>query len=102
MRFIGLSYDIGYEKSIMWYSSMFSRPFNNKIKKNLINIKNKSHYSISLGTITTGILGNEPILSPKDLEKDLEFVNRAGFRKVVIFRLGGLNKDYIEVLNKFA
>lgn len=102
MKFLGLNYNVSYERSIMWYSSMFSRSFNNKIKSNLINVKDKSNHSISLGTIAKGILGNEPILSSKNLEKDLEFVKNCGFKKVVIFRLGGLNKEYIKILNKFT
>ena len=85
----------------MWYSSMLSEYINNKVKKNLAEIKDKSNYSISLGTITKGILGNEPIISPENIERDLEFVKKSGFNKVVIFRLGGLNKDYVRVLNRF-
>lgn len=102
MKLIGLNYNINYERSIMWYSSMFSKSLNKKIKFNLVRIKNKSNLSISLGTIAVGILGNEPILSPENLEKDLEFVKKYGFKKVVIFRLGGLNKDYLNVLHKFV
>ena len=100
MKFIGLNYDIDVEKSIMWYSSMMSKPLNKKIKKNIKNIKNKKNYSISLGTLAKGILGNEPILSSEKLEKDLKFVRKAGFDKVIIFRLGGINKKYMEVINK--
>jgi len=101
MKFLGLNYNINYERSIMWYSSMLSEYINNKVKKNLAEIKDKSNYSISLGTITKGILGNEPIISPENIERDLEFVKKSGFNKVVIFRLGGLNKDYVRVLNRF-
>ena len=101
MKLIGLNYNINYERSVMFYSSMFSKTMSRKIKSNLKRIKNKSNYSISLGTIAKGILGNEPILSSESLERDLEFVTNAGFKKVVLFRLGGLNKEYIDVLNKF-
>ena len=101
MKFLGLNYDIDYERSIMWYSSMVSELINNKIKLNLKNIKNKRNHSISLGTIAIGVLGNEPILPPKKLEENLKFVRKCGFKKVVIFRLGGLNKNYIKVLDEF-
>ncbi len=70
-------------------------------KENLKKLKNKSQYSISLGTIAKGILGNEPILPPKKLEKDLRFVKKAGFEKVIIFRLAGLNKKYLKIIKKF-
>lgn len=101
MKLLGLNYNIDYEKSIMWYSSMLSDKLNKTIKSNFKKIKNKSNYSISLGAIAIGILGDEPLLSPKKLEQDLEFVKKCGFKKVIIFRLEGLNKEYIKVLNKF-
>ena len=102
MKFLGLNYDLDFEKSIMWYSSMMSKSLNKKIKKNIKNIKNKEDYSISLGTLAIGILGNEAILSPEKLEKDLEFVKKIGFSKVIIFRLEGINKEYMEAINRFT
>ena len=100
-RFLGLGFDINHEKSLMFYSSMASKENQISWKRKISQIKNKDNYSISLGTIATGILGNEPILSPKKLEKDLEFVKKCGFKKVVIFRLEGLNKSYANILDKF-
>jgi hypothetical protein len=101
VKIAGLDYNIKTEKSLMFYTSMNPKIMNKNIKKNLLKIKDKENYSISLGTIATGVLGNEPILSPENLEKDLEFVKKAGFDKVIIFRLGGLNKKYIQIINKF-
>ena len=101
-KLIGLSYDINYKKSIMFYTSVRSRKLNEKIIRNLKAMKNKEDYSISLGTIAIGILGNEPILKPKQLEKDFEFVKKCGFKKVIIFRLGGLNRDYVKIIKKFS
>ena len=102
MKFLGLTYKINYERSVMWYSSMMKEKVNKIIKRNLSKIKNKKNYSISLGTIEIGILGNEPILPPNQLEKDLDFVKKIGFEKGVVFRLEGLNKRYLDVLNKFS
>jgi len=101
MRILGLDYNINIKKSLMWYSSMNSNIMNKNIKKNLIKLKDKNNYSISLGTTAIGILGNEPILSSENLEKNLEFAKKAGFNEIIIFRLGGLNKDYIKIINKF-
>ncbi len=100
-KILGLSYKINHEKSIMYYTSVRSEKLNKKIRENLKQIKNKSNYSISLGTISIGILGNEPILSPQNFEKDLNFANKIGFKKIIIFRLEGLNKKYLKVINKF-
>ena len=100
-KFLGLSYDVNHEKSIMFYTSIRSKKLNRKIMQNLNKIKNKDNYSISLGTIAVGILGNEPILPPEKLEQDLNFVKKAGFKKIIIFRLEGINEKYIKVLKKF-
>lgn len=97
-KFLGLSYNIKTEKSLMWYSSMNSNLINNHIKSNLKKIKNKNDYSVSIGTIAIGILGNESILPPSELKKDLEFVAQSGFNRAIIFRLGGLNKEYIKII----
>jgi len=101
LRFRGQDFAIKTEKSLIWYTSMSPRIINKKHKKNLIKLENKDQYSISLGTIAHGIFGNERILPPKELEKDLEFVKKVGFKKIIIFRLEGINKDYVKVLEKF-
>lgn len=98
---IGLNYKVGTEKSLMWYSSMNSEETNLKIKKILRDINYKKNFSISFGVIAKGILGNEPILVPKKFKKDLEFIKNAGFNKVIIFQLEGLDKEYIKIINKF-
>ena len=89
----------------MFYTSSFrSKGLSflvNKIKRDLEKIKNKEKCLIGLGFIAKGILTTKSILSPEDLEKDLKSVKNAGFDKVVIFRLGGLDKDYMRVLERF-
>ncbi len=101
MRFFGLDYDINTEKNLMYYSSMIPKKLENKIKKSLLKIKDKKNYSIGLGTLAIGVLSNEPLLSPENLETDLQFVKKSCFNKVIIFRLGGLNNKYIRIINKF-
>ena len=102
MKILGLNYRVDCEKSPMFYTSMKSHKEIKNTKKYLSRIKNKKQYAVALGTIAIGIQGNEPILSTKNLEKDLKFVEKVGFNKVIIFRLGGLNKEYLKILNKFA
>ena len=53
------------------------------------------------GTIARGIQRNEPILSLKQLNKDLELANLEGIKEVIIYRLGGLNKNYVNLLKQF-
>lgn len=100
-KFLGLDYDIQTEKSLMFYSSTIDKETTQIWRNKISQIEDKTNYSISLGTIATGILGNEEPLFPENLEGDLEFVENAKFKKVIIFRLGGLNKKYISVLEKF-
>jgi len=101
-KFLGLDYPIKTEKSLMCYTSMMKSKEEIFSKRKISQIKNKKDYSISLGTIAKGILGNEPMLSPKNLEKDLQFVKKCGFKKVVIFRLEGITKEHLNILKKFS
>lgn len=101
MELLGFNYPINYEKNPMFYTSMLKKSTIKKTINRFKKIKNKKQYTIGLGTIATGICGDEPILSLKALEKDLKLIKNLGFNKVIIFRLGGLNKRYLKVLNKF-
>ena len=87
----------------MIYTSMH-RIFNEELIREEIK-KYKEHYNekfiVGLGTIAVGINGNEKILTPEELERDLRICKESGVKEVVIFRLGGLNKEYIKVMNKF-
>ena len=65
-------------------------------------LKYGPNYIVGYGTIAIGVGGNEPLLSPKQLEKDLQIAKEVGVKEVVLFRLGGLNKKYVNVLEKFA
>lgn len=60
------------------------------------------NYIVGFGTIAVGVGGNEPILSPEQLEKDLQIAQEVGVKEVVLFRLGGLNKKYVKVMEKFV
>lgn len=59
-------------------------------------------YIVGYGTIAVGVNGNEPLLSPQQLEKDLQIAKEVGVKEVVLFRLGGLNKKYVTVMEKFV
>lgn len=61
-----------------------------------------NRFLIAYGTIAKGIQRNEPILSLKQLKNDLELAERAGVKEVIIYRLGGLNRGYADLLKQFA
>ncbi len=60
------------------------------------------NFIIGYGTIASGIQGNEPILPYKKLEEDLLRAEKAGVDEVIIFRLGGLNKRYAQIIKNHA
>jgi len=100
----GISYSLKkhpHEKIIMFYPSMVKKEFTiEKIRKYIVK-KHKEHkgsLSIALGTIAIGIKGNEPILSLDNFEKEIIFLKKTRIKRAVIFRLGGLNKKYLNIL----
>ena len=104
-RLFGLDYGVDVDVGLMFYTSTLKQNnvytlFINRMRKLLKKIDNKECHNIGLGVIAKGILTTEDILSPKDLGKDLEFIKKLGFDRVVIFRLGGLNKEYMKVIHK--
>lgn len=56
---------------------------------------------VGLGAMAKGIFGWEPIISPQELDFDLDNFKKRGISNAVIFRLGGLNDDYLKVINKY-
>ncbi len=60
------------------------------------------NYVVGYGTIAVGVGGNEPLLSPQQLETDLRIAQEVGVKEVVLFRLGGLNAKYMKVLKEFV
>lgn len=88
----------------MYYTSMINGIFLKNIVKNKIKNfvqKYKKYAKVAVGTTAKGVLGNEQILTPAELEEDLNFLKTLGVEEAIIFRLGGLNKRYVEVIKKF-
>lgn len=107
LQWLGLSYPVEkfpHKKIMMFYSSIIENKNTQNSIKQIIIKKSKQygqHFQVGLGTIAIGILGNEPILSPENLDKDLVFLNKHGIETAVIFRLGGLNKKYLKIIKKY-
>ena len=85
----------------MVYHSMhkFNEKFMANEMKNGIK-KYNENFLISYGAIAKGITGREPILSFKQLDKDLNLAKDNKVNEVIIFRLGGLNKNYLNIIKK--
>jgi len=59
-------------------------------------------YIPAFGTIATGMQGHEPRLPLEQLKKDLAIAREQKMKEVIIFRLGGLTKEYAHLLARFA
>ena len=59
-------------------------------------------FVIGIGCTTTGILGDEPLITKEEFERDLKFAKENNVKKVAIFRLGGLDKDFVRILKKYV
>ncbi|MEA3452932.1 MAG: hypothetical protein U9Q96_01170 [Patescibacteria group bacterium] len=103
IRPLGISYSLKkykHKRIPMYYSSVIPfKKLKDFIKKILI-LPAKKNTHIGLGIIKKGIFGGEKIITAKRLEKDLEFFKKEA-ASATIFRLGGLNKEYVEVLKKY-
>jgi len=100
LNFLGLHFKHSKVKVIkMFYSSLHN--FNPKFVKKEFDYGVKelgSNYLIALGTISVGIHNKEPILSEEKLRRDLLIAKKSNVQEVIIFRLGGMNKKYQNVL----
>ena len=64
--------------------------------------KYKDRLKMAFGPIKTGIFGDEPVLSPSELDQDLSTAQENGIKEVIIFRLGGYTPDYARVVEKYV
>jgi hypothetical protein len=107
-KLLGVSYDerCKHQCIIMFYSSMAKRvlpPLNLDIRpwlrKALVReARRDKSIAFGLGTLAVGVLGNEPTLSPRELESDLAFCAACGISRAIIFRLGGLTQEHAQVV----
>lgn len=104
LRLLGIAYrDAAYARSFMFYTSMIPRRMLEKGRLRIAHaVHSKPNTIIGLGTIATGVLETEPILSPEDLDKDLVWAQSVGCKRVIIFRAGGLaaNPAYESVIRR--
>ncbi len=107
LEFFGVSYSLDkyeHRKGLMFYTSIIkNNSLKSKISRFIVseNKKYPGRIVVGLGTIAVGVLGNEPVLRPKELDRDLKFLKEAGIKEVVIFRLGGLNSQYMDIIEKY-
>jgi hypothetical protein len=92
------------KKIKMYYSSYQRRTSTDSIIDKLFEKKMKSYRGkqimVGLGLIGTGIHDETHRLSPEILKKEIEIAFKYGIKEVIIFRLGGLNDEYLKVLRE--
>lgn len=95
---------LDYKNSNTSVIKMMYRSFHNWSEEELRQkiLENKQLYGnkliLAFGTIAIGIQGRERIISVEELKNDLQVAQESGIKEVVIFRLGGLTKEYVEVI----
>ncbi len=86
---------------MMYHSSHhFSRNFMRKKTQQGLQEHGKN-FLLGLGILAPG-MGSEPLISPQQLEEDLTLAEEVGVREVILFRLGGLQRKYLKVLEKMV
>jgi len=104
-RFLGIAFSPKYNTypMRMAYSSMHD--FGIYIMEREI-VKGKEIFGdkfiIAYGTLASGAIGTEKPISNKILKRDLDLAKKHKLKEVVLFRLGGLNKNYIKLLEKYV
>ena len=101
LEWLGLHYAHPKVKVIkMLYASLHRFNLVEKLHQGKQEYGNK--FIVGLGTIAPGIHADETVLTPTQLEQDLQTAKKTGIREVIVFRLGGLNETYVNVLKNFA
>jgi len=114
----GISYSLdkfSFKKYLMFYhtwyinqGSFFENTFlfiKRKIAEQYI-LKQYNKYGdnlrVGVGIIAHGKNPNETVISPCILDDDIGFLYRNGIKTACVFRLGGLNESYINVIKKYV
>ena len=117
---LGVSYSLAkypHKMMMMYYSKMlgkyfpsfinFIKPFiNNSVKRQIAYNSKKygQNFQVAVGIIATGGGGSSEekyLISPDTLDGDLNFLAESGVKNAVVFKLGGLNESYLNVIKKY-
>jgi hypothetical protein len=79
----------------MLYSSLLPRWWRPLLVRRVAGRLTERGGAIGVGALATGIAGNEPILSPERLSRDLAEAAQLGAASIVAYRLGGLTPAHV-------
>jgi hypothetical protein len=83
------------------YYFSFLGPLNLLFKRMSVKAKSKNE-SIGIGTIGSGAIGIERNIKYSEFRNRLKIAYDLGFKEIYIFRLGGLNSNYMDSINDFS
>lgn len=87
----------------MIYTSYLKLPRIVIIKKVKNLAKKYSDLKIGLGLIAHGVEAiKQKLLSPEQIYQDLELCKKYNIKEIILFRLSGLNKEYIKIIKNFS
>ena len=90
----------------MYYSSYRRRSLPdfvvNKLYEQKVKKYAKNGVRVGLGLIAPGVHNETHYLSPETLQKEIQIAYDYGIEEVIIFRLEGLNEEYMKVMEKFV
>ncbi|MBU0459261.1 MAG: hypothetical protein KKH52_04105 [Nanoarchaeota archaeon] len=92
-RFLGVHFDKYVTAVPMCYASFLPGA--------RMGLKQTEAKVVGIGLIAKGIGPTDQVYTAQALEKDLNICKQKKIKEVIIFRLGGLNKNYLKVLKKF-
>lgn len=93
-----------YHRLDMLYSSLLTIPNKHDYIRRVISEHKKTYtqYSVGMGLLVNGENEAVPPITTDALRKDLSVAKDERVQEVVIYRLGGLDKNYLSVLQEFT
>ncbi|MBI5391960.1 hypothetical protein HZB00_03070 [Candidatus Woesearchaeota archaeon] len=85
----------------MLYSSLRSYRSKEWMEKHILAGKKiyGNHFLAGLGLLAPGVGEHEKMIHVEQLQRDLTLCKKAGVKEVILFRLGGLNKEYLDIIS---
>lgn len=93
-----------YHRLDMLYSSMMQALDKEAYIRSVIKLNKRKYkqYAVSFGLLGKGEGDPTPLITPGDLDRDLKIAKKENIEEVIIYRLGGLDKKYLEVLESYT
>ncbi len=93
-----------HKRIMMYYTNKLNKKFLRKMAEKTITNEIKKYgdnFELALRSNALGIFGKNPNMSLDDFKRDFEFAKSKKIHTVTIFRLEGLDKEYLKLIKKF-